>query len=188
MEGRGNTTFVSVASFRNGRNASKSYRQSHSEGSLSQLFENTLSINNTVRQTKNPEAKHSKKKKHLCFHITSGLLAHYSRSSASHLSRCAALTLSSSLFATEAGDLYVTDLATGSVIVYDSDRRRHDFCYRPDQSTGYYHRLGDSRHLYVADAGDGTASAGTIFKYDLSVGGGRATLTSGLNNPDRIGV
>ena len=93
----------------------------------------------------------------------------------------AAFTISSSLFATNAGDLFVTDLATGSVIVYSPTGTGTTF------DTGFTSPQGvafdNSNHLYVADAGDGTPGAGTIFQYDLSVGGPRVPFSTGLNNP-----
>jgi hypothetical protein len=96
----------------------------------------------------------------------------------------AALTISSSLFATEAGSLFVTDLATGSVIVYDQTGAATTF------DTGLISPQGiafdNSKNLYVVDAGDGTAGAGTIFKYDLSVGGSRVPFRTGLNNPQGL--
>ena len=96
----------------------------------------------------------------------------------------AALTISSSLFATNAGDLFVTDLATGSVIVYSPDGTGTTF------DTGFTSPQGvvfdNSNQLYVADAGDGTPGAGTIFQYDLSIGGPRVPFRTGLNNPQGL--
>ena len=97
----------------------------------------------------------------------------------------AALTLSSSsLFATEAGSLFVTDLATGSVIVYDPTGAGTTFDTGLTSPQGIV--FDHSQTLYVADAGDGTAGAGTIFKYDLSVGGSRVPFRTGLNNPQGL--
>ena len=101
----------------------------------------------------------------------------------------AALTLSSSsLFATEAGSLFVTDLATGSVIVYDPTGAGTTFDTGLTSPQGITFAPGadNSPNLYVADAGDGTAGAGTIFKYDLSVGGSRVPFRTGLNNPQGL--
>src|SRR4029450_4524657 len=95
----------------------------------------------------------------------------------------AALTMSSSLFATNAGDLFVTDLATGSVIVYDSTGAGTTFDTGLTSPQGI--AFDNSHNLYVVDAGDGTAGAGTIFKYDLSVGG-RVPFRTGLNNPQGL--
>ena len=96
----------------------------------------------------------------------------------------AALTISSSLFATEAGSLFVTDLATGSVIVYDLTGAGATFDTGLTSPQGI--ALDNNHHLYVADAGDGTAGAGTIFKYDLSVGGDRVPFGPPLNNPQGL--
>ena len=93
----------------------------------------------------------------------------------------AALTISSSSFATEAGSLFVTDLATGSVIVYDPTGAGATFDTGLTSPQGI--AFDNSQNLYVVDAGDGTAGAGTIFKYDLSVGGSRVPFRTGLNNP-----
>ena len=100
-----------------------------------------------------------------------------------------ALTLSSSsLFATEAGSLFVTDLATGSVIVYDPTGAgtTFDTGLTSPQGITFAPGANNSPNLYVADAGDGTAGAGTIFKYDLSVGGSRVPFRTGLNNPQGL--
>ena len=93
----------------------------------------------------------------------------------------AALTISSSSFATNAGDLFVTDLATGSVIVYSPDGTGTTFDTGLTSPQGI--ALDNTNHLYVADAGDGTPGAGTIFQYDLAVGGPRVPFRTDLNNP-----
>jgi len=96
----------------------------------------------------------------------------------------AALTLSSSLFATEAGSLFVTDLATGSVIVYDQTGVGATFDTGLTSPQGIV--FDNSHNLYVADAGNGTFGAGTIFKYDLSVGGSKVPFRTGLTNPQGL--
>ena len=96
----------------------------------------------------------------------------------------AALTISSSSFATEAGDLFVTDLATGSVMVYDSTGAGATFDTGLTSPQGI--AFDNSQNLYVVDAGDGTPGAGTIFKYDLSVGGSKVPFGTALNNPQGL--
>ena len=78
------------------------------------------------------------------------------------------------------GDLYVTDLDSGSVIVYAPDGTSTTF------TTGLISPQGiafdQAKNLYVVDAGDGSPGNGTIFKYDLPTKT-QSTLLSGLNNP-----
>ena len=96
----------------------------------------------------------------------------------------AALTMSASSFATEAGDLFVTDLATGSVIVYDPMGAGTTFDTGLTSPQGI--AFDNSQNLYVVDAGDGSPGAGTIFKYDLSTGAGRVPFGPPLNNPQGL--
>ncbi len=82
------------------------------------------------------------------------------------------------------GDLYVTDLASGSVIVYAPDGTATTF------ATGLLSPQGiafdQAKNLYVADAGDGAADSGVIYKYTPT--GDRSTFypptgRTGLDNP-----
>lgn len=78
------------------------------------------------------------------------------------------------------GDLYVTDLDTGSVNVYAPDGTASVFATGLTSPQGIVFDQG--KNLYVADAGDGTAGAGTVFKYDLETK--TPTVFRGsLNNP-----
>src|SRR2546423_15285756 len=81
----------------------------------------------------------------------------------------AALAVASKSLA-EPGDLYVTDLATGSIIIYTPDGTPTTFDTGLTSPQGIAFDQG--KNLYVVDAGDGSAGAGTIFKYDLAIGGG----------------
>ena len=78
----------------------------------------------------------------------------------------------------------MTDLATGSVMVYDSTGAGAIFDTGLTSPQGI--AFDNSQNLYVVDAGDGTSGAGTIFKYDLSVGGSRVPFRTGLNNPQGL--
>src|SRR5438874_9261825 len=98
----------------------------------------------------------------------------------------AALALTSKSLA-DPGDLYVTDLATGSIIVYTPDGTPTTFDTGLTSPQGI--AFDQDKNLYVADAGDGSAGAGTIFKYDPSIGGGsKTTFFTGLNNPQGIAL
>jgi len=81
------------------------------------------------------------------------------------------------------GFLYVTDLADGSIKVYAPDGTPSTF------ATGLISPQGicfdQYKNLYVADAGDGGAGNGVIYKYDV-ITQDRITVISGLSNP--IGI
>ena len=78
------------------------------------------------------------------------------------------------------GFLYVTDLADGSIKVYAPDGTPSTF------ATGLISPQGicfdQYKNLYVADAGDGGAGNGVIYKYDV-ITQDRITVKSGLSNP-----
>ncbi len=104
----------------------------------------------------------------------------------------AALAITSRAFATP-GDLYATDLASGSVIRYASDGSPMTFASGLISPQGIVFLPGDSTKsppvpasLYVADAGNGGATSGVIFKYDLF--GNKSTFASSLNNPKGLAV
>ena len=88
-------------------------------------------------------------------------------------------TFTSSSFAGP-GSLYVTDLASGSIIVYAPDGTPSTFATGLTSPQGI--AFDQSKNLYVADAGDGGFGNGTIFKYDI-VTKARTTFRSGLWNP-----
>jgi hypothetical protein len=93
-----------------------------------------------------------------------------------------AAPLASSSFGA-AGDLYVTDLATGSVIVYAPDGSSTTFTTGLTSPQGITFDRG--KNLYVADAGAGQPGDGAIFKYDLATAT-QTTVLANLDNP--IGV
>ena len=88
-------------------------------------------------------------------------------------------TIASRAFA-DPGDLYVTDLATGSVIVYAPDGTSTTFTSGLVSPQGI--AFDQAFNLYVVDAGDGGPTSGTVFKYDLATKT-QSTLISGLSNP-----
>lgn len=95
-------------------------------------------------------------------------------------------TLTSSSFAAP-GDLYVTDLATGSIIVYAPDGTPTTFDTGLTSPQGI--AFDQAKNLYVVDAGNGTSGAGTIFKYDINIGGSsKTTFRTGLSNPQGMAI
>ncbi|HXA10428.1 MAG TPA: hypothetical protein VNW28_10630, partial [Chthoniobacterales bacterium] len=78
------------------------------------------------------------------------------------------------------GDLYVTDLASGSVIVYAPDGTSTTFTSGLVSPQGI--AFDQNFNLYVVDAGDGGTGNGTIFKYNI-VTKAQSTLITGLSNP-----
>ena len=87
----------------------------------------------------------------------------------------AALALTSRSLAAP-GFLYVTDLATGSIVVYAPDGTPSTFATGLTSPQGI--TFDQSKNLYVADAGDGGFGNGTIFQYDI-VTKARTTFRSG---------
>src|ERR1044071_7849797 len=68
-------------------------------------------------------------------------------------------------------DLYVTDLASGSVVRYEPDGTAHTFATGLTSPQGITFNGRTSQNpafFYVADAGDGGATSGVIWRYDVS--------------------
>ena len=86
------------------------------------------------------------------------------------------------------GDLYVTDLATGSVVVYAPDGSATTFAtdLTSPQGIVFDAGVGFPSSIYVADAGDGGANHGVVYRYDVF--GNRTTLATSLSNPIGLAI
>ena len=98
----------------------------------------------------------------------------------------AALAITSVSFAAP-GDLYVTELTSGSVVVYSPTGVATTF------DTGLISPQGiavdQAKNLYVVDAGDGTAGAGILYKYSIPDGSSSKTpFRTGLDNPQGVAL
>jgi hypothetical protein len=87
------------------------------------------------------------------------------------------------------GDLYVTDLGTrtgdGSVIIYKPDGTPSTLVSGLQSPQGI--TFDQSKNLFVADAGDGSAGAGKILSID-HITGDQTVLVQGLFNPIGLAI
>jgi sugar lactone lactonase YvrE len=78
------------------------------------------------------------------------------------------------------GDLYVTDLSSGSVIVYAPDGTSTVYATGLTSPQGIV--LDQAKNVFVADAGDGSNGSGQIVKYDHDTKA-KSVVLDNLNNP-----
>lgn len=82
------------------------------------------------------------------------------------------------------GDVYVTNLADGSVVVYTPAIPPVVKVFDTGLISPQGIAFDQAKSLYVVDAGDGGTGNGTIYKYDITVGGSsRTVFRTGFSNP-----